>query len=314
MSADFSLRLRELRVARALRQKDLAAALGLAQTTIANYEQKLRFPDEPTLVRIADYFTVSLDQLMGRGDGAGPGTPLTAAAEGPRAQDATRAAGVEPLSGEAREYFQLLRGGAMEGARALLLHLVETGAGTADLYLRVITPALHEVGRLWAAGEMSVADEHWCSEATQQIMASLLPRAPAPSSPRARCVVLPVSGDYHLIGARMVADLLSLAGYDVRFLGARLSIGHVRESLLADPPDLVAFSVTLPDLVNAAADTIRSLRGKRALARTRVLVGGQAIEGAPTLWRQIGADAQAADAEEAVRTAGRLIGGSPEGR
>ena len=39
MSADFSLRLKELRLRRALRQKDLAAALGLAQTTIANYEQ-----------------------------------------------------------------------------------------------------------------------------------------------------------------------------------------------------------------------------------------------------------------------------------
>jgi len=100
----------------------------------------------------------------------------------------------------------------------------------------------------------------------------------------------------------------------VRFLGAHLSIGHVRESLLASPPDLVALSVTLPDFLNAAADTIRSMREKRALARMRVLVGGQALQEAPALWKQIGADAQAEDAEEAVRVARDLLGTPAPGR
>jgi MerR family transcriptional regulator, light-induced transcriptional regulator len=156
---------------------------------------------------------------------------------------------------------------------------------------------------------MTVADEHYFSEATQQIMASLVPHPPARSTPALRCVVLPVSGESHLIGARMVSDLLTTSGIDVRFLGARLSIGHVRESLLAAPPDLVALSVTLPELVNAAADTIRALREKRALARVKIMVGGQAFEGHQTLWKRIGADALAADAAEAVGTAGRLLAG-----
>jgi transcriptional regulator with XRE-family HTH domain len=89
MTADFATRLKELRVARGLRQKDLAAALGIAQTTIANYEQKLRFPDEPMLVKIADHFTVSMDHLMARDNGgvgpfsgkAGSGRAVDAAAE-----------------------------------------------------------------------------------------------------------------------------------------------------------------------------------------------------------------------------------------
>ena len=312
---DFATRLRELRTARGLRQKDLAVALGLAQTTIANYEQKLRFPDEPTLVRIADFFAVSLDRLMGHEEGAAARAPAAEpdhAAAAPKNE--RRAPDADPLPAEAKEYFRLLREEGSEAARAMLAGLMDTGARTVDLYLRVITPALYQVGRLWAAGEMSVADEHSFSEATQQIMAALLPRPRQRLSPPVRCVVLPVSGEQHMIGARMVGDLLSLSGFDVRFLGAHLSIGHVRESLLASPPDLVALSVTLPDFLNAAADTIRSMREKRALARMRVLVGGQALQEAPALWKQIGADAQAEDAEEAVRVARDLLGTPAPGR
>jgi methanogenic corrinoid protein MtbC1 len=105
----------------------------------------------------------------------------------------------------------------------------------------------------------------------------------------------------------MAADLLSLAGIEVRFLGTHLSIGHIREMLLAAPPDIVAISVTLPESVNAAADTIRALREKRALSRTGVLVGGQAFESSPGLWKRIGADTQAADAADAVQAALRLL-------
>ena len=59
---------RELREERGLRQQDLATAPGLAQATIANYEKKLRFPDETTLGMLADYFDASMDFLLGRVD------------------------------------------------------------------------------------------------------------------------------------------------------------------------------------------------------------------------------------------------------
>jgi methanogenic corrinoid protein MtbC1 len=301
--SDFATRLRELRMGRSLRQKDLAVALGLAQTTIANYEQKLRFPDEPTLVKIADFFSVSLDELMGRSEGQ---VATAVASDATGLTVPPRSTGVEVFPAPAREFYHLLREKGPDAARSRLREVLESGAPIADVYLGILTPALREVGRLWAIGEMSVADEHYFSEATQQIMASLLPHPPARSTPILRCVVLPVSGESHLIGARMVGDLLTLSGVEVRFLGAHLSIGHVRETLLASPPDLVALSVTLPEFVNTAADTIRALREKRTLSHTRVMVGGQAFESQPTLWKRIGADAQANDAADAVSTALRL--------
>ncbi|MGA2975238.1 MAG: cobalamin-dependent protein [Spirochaetia bacterium] len=304
MTADFASRLKALRVGRGMRQKDLALALGLAQTTIANYEQKLRFPDEPTLVKIADCFGVSLDHLLGR-DRPAPVSfdPGMGHAYAPS----------EPLaSGLALEYIQLLRGRGIVAAQDRLGEAMAGGMGIQDLYLRVFAPALEEVGRLWALGELSVGEEHSFSEATLRLMARLAPPASpgVTASSRGRCVVLAVPGELHLIGARMVADLISLEGFDVRFLGGNLSIGNVLEALRAEKPALLALSATLREHLHAMEDTIRAVRSEKALAGIRILVGGRAFDGEQLVCSIIGADAFAARADEAASAALRLTGHS----
>lgn len=303
MTADFATRLKELRVARGLRQKDLAAALGIAQTTIANYEQKLRFPDEPMLVKIADHFNVSLDHLMGRDNGA----------DGPVAGDAGNGGAVdaaaEPkLSDLAREYLKVLLASGREPAYQMIREAYAGGTGIRALYIEVFAPALREVGRRWARGELSVGAEHLFSEATQQLMARLRAlQGPAVVAQGARrCVVLAVGGETHLIGARMVGEFLEMAGWEVRFPGGNLSLHHAREVLLDRPPDLLAISITLAQHLNAAEDLIRTARAEKGLKGMKILVGGQAFEDRPDAWKDIGADALSKNAGDAVDAAARL--------
>jgi len=294
--ADFASRLRELRRRRGLRQKDVAAALGLAQTTVANYEQNLRFPDEPTLVKIADFFSVSLDHLLGReNDGSVSSRPLGGATP----------MMVAPLPQRAREYLDALRRGDTEAARRALKAARDAGSSIQDLYIGVIAPALEEVGRLWEIGELLVSEEHAISQATLQLMATLLPaRQPhPPPAGRTRCVVVTAGAESHVIGARMVADLLFLAGFTVEFLGGNLSIGNVLDSLRRQPYALVAVSVTLREHLGAAEDMIRAIRADPSLACVKVIAGGQAFFGAGPGPAHIGADAQVTDAEEAVQAA-----------
>ncbi len=62
---DFSTRLKELLRDRQLLQKDFATAINIAPSTVGNYTQGTREPDFETLKRIASYFHVSLDYLLG---------------------------------------------------------------------------------------------------------------------------------------------------------------------------------------------------------------------------------------------------------
>ena len=62
------MRLRELRLERNMSQQRLAMELSMTQNTIIRYENGEREPGIKELIRIADYFNVSLDYLLERSE------------------------------------------------------------------------------------------------------------------------------------------------------------------------------------------------------------------------------------------------------
>ena len=64
----FGDRLKELRTKRGITQFKFAKELNIATGTIGNWEVNSRTPDCTMLIKIADYFDVSLDYLLGRED------------------------------------------------------------------------------------------------------------------------------------------------------------------------------------------------------------------------------------------------------
>lgn len=62
----FSLRLKELRESRFKSQRAFAQEFGVAQSTVGMWESGSRVPDLDTAQRLADFFHVSVDYLLGR--------------------------------------------------------------------------------------------------------------------------------------------------------------------------------------------------------------------------------------------------------
>ncbi|MGN0485926.1 MAG: helix-turn-helix domain-containing protein [Acutalibacteraceae bacterium] len=60
------MRLKEIRKSRGITQLKLAMDLNISQNSISRYETGEREADYDTLIRIADYFNVSLDYLLER--------------------------------------------------------------------------------------------------------------------------------------------------------------------------------------------------------------------------------------------------------
>lgn len=59
-------RLRELRENKEISQIELARYLNISNTTLSQYETGKRVPSDEIKIKIADYFNVSLDYLLGR--------------------------------------------------------------------------------------------------------------------------------------------------------------------------------------------------------------------------------------------------------
>jgi transcriptional regulator with XRE-family HTH domain len=61
-------RIKELRTEKKVSQTVLGKHIGVGKTTISNYETGYSMPDNETLTKIANFFNVSTDYLLGRTD------------------------------------------------------------------------------------------------------------------------------------------------------------------------------------------------------------------------------------------------------
>ena len=59
-------KLRNLLIERDITQKQLAEHLNIGVSTLGNYMQSTREPDYQTLIKLADYFDVTIDYLLDR--------------------------------------------------------------------------------------------------------------------------------------------------------------------------------------------------------------------------------------------------------
>ena len=62
---DFGERLKELRRGRNLTQQALGMKVGLSKAVVSKYENSMGYPTFDVLIRIANYFGVTTDYLLG---------------------------------------------------------------------------------------------------------------------------------------------------------------------------------------------------------------------------------------------------------
>ena len=120
-----------------------------------------------------------------------------------------------------------------------------TFLGSATTILdRVLVPVLHEVGRRWHQGEISVAQEHMASHTLGTLMRDMLRLLPGADS-ASRVLLACFADEEHELGLLGTATRFSSWGLRPVFLGARTPPGAVHAAVVAVDPVLVALSVTV---------------------------------------------------------------------
>jgi methanogenic corrinoid protein MtbC1 len=169
------------------------------------------------------------------------------------------------------------------------------------LFYELIAEALVEVGRLWQAGRISVADEHIATAVAQSVLASFYPSFPwVAVGPKG--IVACVEGERHELGARMAADLLVCDGWDITYVGADVPLASLVELVVRTRPAFVGLSFALAERLPSVRDAIAQLR--REAPGTRLLLGGRGAAIDAASLRALGADASApsgTSAAEAIR-------------
>ena len=143
------------------------------------------------------------------------------------------------------------------------------------IYERTIGPALIQIGNLWHAGDVTVAQEHLASNVLGATLVHLL-RLAQPSDAMRRIVLACFADEDHVLGLYGAGLRFASWGYRTLMLGASTPPAAVARVVDALAPDVVGLSATMMvppprarELVDAYADACHS---------TPWLVGGDASE------------------------------------
>ena len=227
-------------------------------------------------------------------------------AERPQPADDSYIRSDQPCGELLAEYNEALLRADRETASRLILSAVEEGVSIKDLYLRVFQPSQYEIGRLWMTNAISVAEEHYCTAATQMIMSQLYPRIFSSRRRGLRLLACCVGGELHEIGMRMVSDFFELEGWDTYYLGANTPPATIGEYIESREPHLVGFSMTLSKH-RRLLDRMVALVKQKAPG-VPIIAGGYALITQPSIATEAGIDGFAPDAEAAVELGERLVG------
>ncbi len=215
-----------------------------------------------------------------------------------------------PLSGLAGDFLRRLLDKDLRSAGRLVLDAVENGTPVKDIYLHVFQRSQHEIGRLWQTNRITVAEEHYCTAATQLIMSRLYPRIFSTDRCGRRLVAACVGGELHEIGIRMVADFFEMDGWDTYYIGANTPAESIAAAAEEQEADVLALSATMIFHLRLLRDIIDRVRAA-GRGDVKILVGGYPFNVSGDLWKKVGGDGSARDAQEAVRAAERLVGRVP---
>ena len=174
------------------------------------------------------------------------------------------------------------------GAWWLVESHLSAGMEPATVLTDLMVPALRLVGERWASGEISVADEHRATSASQRVIGRLGLQFAPPGKSRGTVALAAPAGDLHALPVSIVADLLGWRGWHVLELGANTPAPAFGDALAAEQRVVaIGIAVTTAGLESAVAECVAAAR--LAQPDVTIFVGGGAITSARQA-QEVGAD------------------------
>ncbi|MEX2715400.1 MAG: B12-binding domain-containing protein [Candidatus Sigynarchaeum springense] len=208
------------------------------------------------------------------------------------------------------EFMKLLEEEDKEKCVNWALDQLERGLKIADLYINVLTPALNMIVCLEKNEAMCIWKEHVKTSIVRTIIEIAYPfvlkqrdASKYAKNKEVGVLVLCPPEETHEIGARMVADFFSMAGYKAIFIGSSTPSASVLSAIEATKPGFVAISVSNPYHLFKTRQIIADIK-KIAPGGVKIIIGGSALKGRQDMRDKLGADMYLSSVDEISKLGG----------
>ncbi|MBR9979065.1 MAG: cobalamin B12-binding domain-containing protein [Bacteroidetes bacterium] len=178
------------------------------------------------------------------------------------------------ISGDdSRMYLAALLRGDTHACATIVRRQIDAGVGMREIFLELFQDALYSTGKLWEMNRISVATEHLATSITLSLFHLLYPMLFAVPRTGKSAIITCTPNEHHYVGARMVADICELHGWNGYFVGANTPIEDLCHLINEKRPDVLAVSLTLYSNLPAL---LSLLEGVRTITKELpIVIGGQ---------------------------------------
>lgn len=281
--SSFGENLKAYRKSLGLGQKEMGNLLGLKQSTIANYENGVRFPKKENLNNLASMLNVSIDSLMDEKITSDP-YPIT-----------------ESLYDVAQKQFiQALLNWNENKALEIIKNFSEHTVSVFSLHEKIIKKTLYDIGELWSLGRLSVIQEHYATQVCHKAVSMLSHQVDAKVHSNLTAICMTVNPEEHNLGARIISDALNFIGIKSYFIGTKVPTDQLLQALDIYNITYLVLSVSLNAHLDGMANLIQMIRTDGRFTHLTIIVGGRAFIGNEHLALEYGADIYAKDSIEVI--------------
>lgn len=199
-----------------------------------------------------------------------------------------------------------LEQGDAERVGALTREAIATGTRPTEILNRGLIAGMNVVGARFRDREIFLPDVLMAAKALYAGLDLLKPLLAGEGMPsRGRIVIGTVQGDLHDIGKNLVAIMLRGAGYDVIDLGNDVPPERFIATARENGASLIGMSALLTTTMTAMRRVTALIAEQGLRGKIRVIIGGAPVSA--DYAREIGADAYAYDAANAIEKVKELI-------
>lgn len=198
-----------------------------------------------------------------------------------------------------------------EAALAVVERALADGATPEQVVFEVVVPAIEEMMSVVTRDpDANLAQHFMTAQIASEVTDRMLKRFRHPPEIVGRVVIGTAQGDLHSLGKRIVAGCLKSMMVDVVDLGVNVPAERFLDEALRAEAQVIAVSAMMVHTARGpgGARRIRQLLGEGGLSgRLKLVVGGAPYRFDEVLYREVGADAWAADGVSAARVITGLI-------
>lgn len=286
----FAKRLRELRKIKKLSQKELAEEIGIARTTIANYEKDLRFPNQKILNKIADFFNVSLDYLFGRSDVINSNILFSQ-------KNNMNYFCKGNLDNIFDSFFDFIINSNHKKAYFLLYNCKMKGRSLDNMFSKILIPAIKKTNEFYCSNKINLAEKNYIFNTIENIINQISPLYFTNKKRPQKILIANVEGEFHSFAIQLLSNLLETKGYQIFYLGENTPSNCIFQTVTKYDINFLLLSVTMFYNIKTAKNIINMLENKSV----KIIVGGFVFDNQKNLWKKIGADYYKKDINETVK-------------